>query len=187
MQLKKKGLVFSVAYGWKEKERVPEKVSLCRLFWAFWKGLLIVWPGILLLMGVVFGLVFTVGILFGRRPTIFEDDEKKVGKSAVMMKYEYWPTIRGFRPLPIHLAIVYVVYVMGKTELPNFISGTRHMAITLGRFIVSSSGLIFWEVMLGISILLWLWFRFPKTEVGRVVVGFVKAKKDKICPQVEFI
>lgn len=187
MHLKKKGLVYNVAYGWKDDNKRPEKASLCRLFWAFLKGLFLAWPGVLLMMTIFYGLTFTIGGIFGKRPPIFKGEEEKMGNEDVLVRYEHWPTIRGFRPLPIHLVIIYVAYKLITTMVPGIIAAAGHKAVALAKFSVSSSGLIFWEIVLGVSILLWLVFRFPKTEVGRMVVGYAKAKKEKICPEVEFV
>jgi prolipoprotein diacylglyceryltransferase len=187
MQIKKGGFVYELAYGWAEERRIPHKTGLCKLFWRCVLGVFI-WIVMVLLVAVVFGLGFVIGFWVAQRPAITEKDvARKERRSDLNVPYVHWPTVNGVRILPICVLIAIVIGGAIIFLLPDLIRWMYHETVGFATFSVTHSGMIFWEVMLGLGILLWLFFRFPKTELGVLVIAWLKAKKEGVCPLVEIV
>ncbi|OGY64559.1 MAG: hypothetical protein A3I89_02565 [Candidatus Harrisonbacteria bacterium RIFCSPLOWO2_02_FULL_41_11] len=160
MKIRSDGLVRRVAYpsfmnfrGW-----IPGKVSLCILFRRFIFMLFIVWPVVLFVLAIV----YLSGILFAKHPS-------SSVYGPVFISYKKWPTIKGFRVLPIYFFLLYLSFFT-----------------KLGRY--AFLGFTFLALCLAI---LFLYYALENkllssdNEAVKLIREYVVAVKNKVCPMVE--
>lgn len=165
MKLKKDGWIAVIAYC--GESRVPEKTSLCKLFWRFIGMLFIVIP--IGVIGILLG--FVIGFLIGYRPI---SDEGEI----LFEPYKRWPSIKKFRILPIYGIIIYGIFVIWPLIQPWLL------------FFVGAALLFSFLFTVVIGVLMALdWFKenADDSEVYQMIKTFLKNKKQKICPEVWFV
>lgn len=158
MVLKRGGFLFNIAYGL--DKRKPCSDNLCRFLGKLIAMLLFVWPTYLMLRAflfVMFVIITIIGLLFTMRLPINENEEK-IADGLLMVQFKRWPTIRGHRVWPISL----LALIVGWWSLIKLILFAPMVLLVMIVVIISSS------------------------EIRRVVKGYLEARKEKICPMVNF-
>lgn len=194
MKLKKNGFIHHVAFMFARKEKVdgelqlPEKTSLCSLFWRFIFSLLLISvlvPIVIIaivivgsLVAAVLLVVIPIALLFGWYPV-------RQGYFERMPL----PKIYGRRLWPITaISFAALVYF-----LKSIVKGGWYILGYWWRELASISkphlhSSVFWSIIaLAIAAIAYLLVRFFKSEVWDMVHAWLKAKLiDKVCPTVTF-
>ena len=191
MKIKENGLIFKVAYGFREK--TPQhKVSLCKLFWDFILGL-IVWP-----LAIVCMIIATLaGLLFARKVSETQ---------GIYEPFEKWPRIGKFRIWPIWLLPTVGVAFLIEYSLPGVTLIQTPFIMFAGLFALAELTIIAllvlaaaWFVIEGILVIikrawgiflresLWMVSKEDIKESKTLFKKWMKAKKEKICPFIEIM
>lgn len=198
MKIKKDSLLFKIAYGHFFAERVPQKTSLCRLFWRIIISILLAWPieiivnCFLWIVGVfIFPPVATfICFWFGFRPDrrILWLRFCKEEKFSCMVRYQL-PKIKGCEIFPVYfLTIGWIVYsfvhlISSNIQLPDTLFN-QATEMTAGIVIFASIVCMFF----GLGFLFTNTFiTVKKSSFGQLFLGYFKAVKDKACPIVDIV
>lgn len=103
MTLKKSGILWLIAYGWRVKSgigkhRIPDHTDLCRFARHVLAGLFM-WPLLHVLFVGLFTFAWIISLWFGMRPDASDEQ--------VLFKPYPLPTICGFRILPIYSVLAW--------------------------------------------------------------------------------
>ena len=177
------------------------EMSLCIFVWRCVFGLLIGWPLIGLknafiwcLIGIAAVVVTPVAFLFAHRIPVLKSDTTP--KFTVPIKN--WPLVGGHRILPIWFVGVAYVAACG--------FGIRHICIESYAFVTSGelttvlglvdpytvSMIMFLVGVIGIAAGLiiipnMIINKAVRSEGWKILVAYIKAKKDKVCPMVKAV
>lgn len=185
MELKKKGIVFKVAYGWIDENKYPQRTTLCRLFWRFLFWLFIAWPIVWTVVAIVATIMYVVGFFFAARPTFFKDDRNTC---QPMCYYHKWPKIKERRIYPIWPVLAIILgsfFFLNAAELRKDLSGLGHGLV---KFTILSP--VFWKVALAFAVLVaavWAWSAAAKSEPYMMFKAYLRAKKEKVCPIIKIV
>lgn len=200
MTLRRDGFVYKVTFTRRftldDLPRVPEKMSLCSLFWRFMWSLLIVQPLVWGVLGLLATVVFIGSFLFGYRPCT----QKERGENGS----GYVPICKALRIIrPIYLLIMLWFWYGGRLWYNHLFLG--HSLSEMNEYqatIAVSSLAVVAVLVVGIcaaamdkiiaarkrradrvlgphlpSLSSDMWWLFKK---------YLKAQKEKVCPIVEF-
>lgn len=155
-------------YAWTYEWGPPSHTNLCsyvqRMFWrSLWK---VLYGTVVYLL---YFLVMTpVAFLFGNRPSLF-DKESSHYDQKLFKKYRGWYAY-GFELYPgyilLPIALLYGEYQWWKHGL--FTATVVHIMLAL--------------IVLGLFVLVIL----PDTDTGKLIIAWLSAKKQGVCPLVEF-
>ncbi len=159
VQIDKKGFVFKVAYGLNCYS--PDSKSLCLLFWKFVFMVFLGWPAFILYVIVAALFLF----LFAHRLGFFKGEHFDES-----YRFKNWPEIHGHRIWPVIFVLPVLAYYF-----PNYVFAPVAIAAFVGFAVSISLGVLFG------------WFFSVNNEVGTLFVSYIKAKKEKVCPIVEFV
>lgn len=178
MEISKSGWVYKVAYS----GLAPASTNLCAFFWKFMVMLFLGWP-LIGVFFVIYYLVITVGFVGGFfiafRPAVFDEDDFKTRN--LMINYEKWPSVKGYRLLPIY----FVVPALLTWFLPEI---WAFLILPPTMFAVSAIGL---AIFSGV-VLIWmangglLKKLSRSSETYQLVKDYLVARKQKVCPIVRF-
>ena len=191
MTFKHNGALHRFAYNWDPDSRraKPARTDGCRLFWRSLFALFLAWPCVIggRIVGWIVRIVFAVPafILFGARPAgpswRFFDQE---APSLPFVPIKWWPRVKGLRILPGGIILVAALLAVVVIAICLVVITTVHVTAVI--FFTSRIG----EVVFGLLVLGGVYgivyAVYRNTEAWQVVRGFVKAKKEKFCPIVEF-
>ena len=195
MELKKKGVLFMVAYGNRDVEKRPQCVGLWVFAVRFSWMLLVYWPvvGILTLLtlflllmsasllgGVFFLILIILGFLFCHKPMLF----RRGYGTFDFHPYGRWPTISGRRIYPF-----WVIVVLFSATYPE---RAKNAAIcffsVLADWTIFSKG--FWIMEASVLLLLGLFALMRcSDEIGAIrnIKAFLLAHKQKYCPTLRVV
>jgi len=180
MEIKKDGFLCKTAYSDKE---APESVSVCKLFWRFIGNVISDYFAFPVLVVIFSIILYPIGFLFGYKCTFVQDvvfDEKP---GEAFTKFEKWPTMGGYRilPIPVTLLAGAMVIIYSYVNLKNaqlvygyFVSlaqSNQVVAITIPAVILFIFGII----------------KLRKTEFWQLTKEYAKATKNKVCPIIKIV
>lgn len=209
MELRKNGFLYKVAYGLRKNK--PERSNLCRFFWRVLLSVILVWPPYGLFKAIDYGLIrFLLGtpiafLGFGYCPLL----QRKWlvgyggGHKLPFRPISWWPKLKNGEHIMPFVGLLIIAVI------PACIAGTVWCFYKAGVFVwhnpwVTLLGTPTFAVILLLNLLNWwlTWYtrRSKKSNggvvsavvkrEGRDVVGlfaaYIKAKKDKVCPTVQF-
>jgi hypothetical protein len=185
MEFKRSGFVYQVAYGLRSPDNYPMQTNLCRLFWRF---VLMLFPWVFLVcFSVVFAIVsYSYGVFFASKPTIFDftEDREKRASNAAFVPYKHWPTVAGKRIYPIWvIAAAYVIHALLTTDVADSVGHSVGNVVSL---MADYFPIVFSVIGLTI-IVVYTIGTIRKSEWLTLVKGYIKAKKEKVCPIVRFV
>ncbi len=172
MEVGKKSFLYKTAYGFNYYE--PTAKSLCVFFWKFVFMFFLGWP----LITALRAILFVVGFFFGCRPRFSNIDELY---NNVAERYDKWPHIKGFRILPIYLVIalgIIILYVFSgpfRGFIVGTIIGVVLSVVIIGVFSRKNSSFFVKEIK-----------KLKENSAVRLCIEYVKAKKQKVCPIINF-
>lgn len=196
MTFKRDGRLHRLAYNWNPDWRSakPARTSICTLFWLTVLAVLVLWP--LLVVTRVFGwVVRIIGflpalVLFGCRPAgpSWRGLDMLQANDSLLpfVQIKRWPKAFGYHLMPgVYLLLVGVIFTIGVVVwmlATNLIIGWF-----FGKWVFGTKygPWVFSTVMLTLILLVFR-AKTKDTEEYRLVMGFVKAKKERFCPIVEF-
>lgn len=144
-----------------------EQISLCKFFWRVIYSGLVIWP----IIGFFWVIVSFGGFLFGKK---FSDNSTH----GVFAPIKSMPSIFGYRILPIYPIICLEIYFNWPESIPY---------VLISVFVFSAFGLLVggaWLISHAESIV--KYFRMSTPESYQLLKAYLKAKKDKVCPMIEF-
>lgn len=172
--------IFKTAY-WFYETKPMGNINFCKLCRDFVLGLLlggIVW--FILFLCYLFG--FIIGFFTARRPAIFKTQED-LNSSNFLIFYNHWPKIGGKR--------VYPIVIIGLAALVYFHSYIIRFfvwfATVIVKLITSHAGVLFFASVTVLMFLVFCFRKFKKSETYGILREYVKAKKSKICPEIEIV
>lgn len=171
MKLKKTGLVARVAY-W-DSVNCPETANVCMLFLRFVWGLLAI--TVLAVCGAVIWVIASaVGFFFAYRFD-FRTHE-------MFAPYKHWPKIRRHNIQPWYVILVGLgIYYFGTTAKVVVWIGGKMASVATSPLTYGIVGAI-----VAIVALFFIVKKAIESEIGRLARAYFRAKKEKICPIVEF-
>lgn len=181
MEIKKNKFVYKVAFP-----DVPfnaKSISICTLIFHFIYGLLIEWPikifrGSIIFIGVaiVGVLVYGISFLFAKHPGASSD--------PCFEHYKKWPKIGKYRILPIWILVI-AMAIHFHEPFVQLIVLLWNGTILLGMKGIDGFSLAWlWPLLLFVPVLC---RRFLNSETGKMILLFLAAKKQKICPMVDIV
>ncbi len=196
MTFDRNGMLFKIAYNWnpdyrKVNESIkPHKTSICSLFWLTVFAVLAAWPFII--FGRIFGwVVRIVGflpalILCGYRPAGPGWRCIEADNMFPFVPISWWPKRDGINIMPIFVvaflfALIVLLYI-GYFILWEGLVKLFFIGMVFGTTIGQWS---FW-ILLVLSAFLGVYSAVRNTEGYQMTKAFLKAKKDRLCPFVEF-
>ena|GEM_PF-4989785 len=199
MQLSKSSWILKVAYMHPmcEGDIPSSMVSLCKLFWRFVFGLL-AWPVSYVFCAVVTIctalVVIPVGMLAGFRP--LRGTERKstwfpLAHLFPMTRYET-PTVGGIRIIPLPTMLIgWALFCVGwitKVQLShqsNVLVPTPVEVSAVIAILASCCVLGFGICVVIVAGGYYASYSVRSSDLGKMTVAYIKAKKAKVCPFVE--
>lgn len=176
MKLKKNSRIANIAYGLGPK--CPEHTNLCKLFWWTLFMLFMGWPVSLLLIAVALSVAYSIGFFMASKPTIGMKSESE----KAFVPIEKWPKIMGHRVWPINvIGLCAVVYVAWQYVPTAAMAVTGWLSINVSMAMMIFAGALL-SIALGYAIR-----KFFESELWESAKAYISAKKQKICPIVEFV
>lgn len=175
INVSRKSFVYRVARGQVLEDK---QKSLCSFFWRCLLMLFIGWP----LLGALWLFTAGIAVLFAGIPTsdVLEPDAPW---ERLFKKIAPWPTFRGHRIWPITILLIgwlgHVLYLC--PELAIALAG---IAFVTAFFVLCEKALN--------RVASWRKARKEKVahhepSVWRLILAWLKAKKQKVCPLIEFV
>ncbi|MDP1690205.1 MAG: hypothetical protein Q8L52_03325 [bacterium] len=215
MQIDHNGLTYRAAYPFNHKPSKVTPCELIWRVPVF--GLLqlllslVIWPVFCLLFGAIFWLVFgSLAFFFTGSKFTYLDagpfGEHKIFGFVIgneflgrlmmpnysIVPIESLPTIYGKQILPIYPFVVLAIALVLWPAVPIVVDATVAVPLAI-RSIVARIYELGFIVALGIGILLvgvglvYATRKFLWSEMGKVFVAYLKARKEKICPIIEVV
>lgn len=176
MELSKKGWLHKIAYGWYlDENKIPERTNLCRFFWRVLLSSLFVWPFVVIVGLVAFLFYFSIatpiGLSMGYKPTLLSSE------TAGLFTPASWRSVtkRVWQIFGVALLIGAFSWLVWSFSLNAFRFFSRP---TKGR---TTTLFIFAVIALVVA-----WHVWRRSEFFQLLKARVKAKKDKVCPIIEF-
>ncbi len=157
---------------------IPKQISLCRYFWEMVWTVCVRLPFMVvgaIIMGVVWLVATLLAPLFGYLP-----------KRELLEYKEYGlPKVRGHKLLPIYPVLAGLLVWWSYVAIPESANKPLHeleggaawyKAFLFGVAAVSVSGLFVWAKT-----------KIEESESWRLLQAFLKAKKERVCPILEFV
>ena len=180
MKICKKGFVYKVAYVLSSKP--PERTNLCRLFWRFILFFFVVWPLVVTLITIITITQLICApflFLFTRRPIFFGFFEREL---RISVPFKKWPKIFGKRVWPIvPLSIAGLIYLISLMSAATWKSTGVYSLWILG------GAVAILITMFLVMIIVELLKGTRKSESWQLFSGYIKAKKNRVCPIVEIV
>jgi hypothetical protein len=192
MILKKDGLLWKIAFGWRNIELVATQTDLCRFVWQLLGGIC-VWGIRILFCLVVLGLSTVIAVFFGNRVSF--------AKEGPFVPYPL-PRVKGVRILPIYpiglLWLVFSVYwtiSTGQSSLDknsSWLNGFTSVTLdglALGAAIVLLAGIAYLIHLCGSALsasLNHLKEKIKNSEMIKVVKARIQSFKDGTCVHIKF-
>lgn len=179
MEIKRDGILYGIAYGLCEKK--PMETSLCKLFWRI-PFCLVGWIFVIIVAIAFILLVSIMGFLVSKRFPVFTDDKKGDKRGEILVDFERWPTLRGYRIYPIVVAGIalaiwqydYTLNTIGYYAVDVVAVYWLGILLALGIMVA----FVFLVVLLGAVL---------ETETYKLIKEYLKAKHEKVCPKVKFV
>lgn len=207
MKLKKGGLLWKIAYGWRKfldckVSSIPEQTDLCQFVRHVVFGFLLGWPSAFVLLVLSVFAIFIVTVVCSIISLFFGHYVSFSGKKGDELFKEYpLPTIHGIRIVPIYpLALAWIIHVVYK--LPTVIKEDKLQEGFYGQMVVITSGAVGLVLIAGLlmcTIYLCKALSSVCTERGRLVRGWfegseffmvcrarVQSFKDGTCVRIKF-
>ena len=188
MQLDKKSRLYRFAYYNTPEKREPSKASLCRFFWRIvgMALLTVIYVIIVLVFGILFYLTSILVLIFGGlRPIwLFSKDDREKEQPSPWKTISWWPRWRGHYVVPIVVLSPFI----GVAALASLLYWVLP-ALVRGVAVVYDSSLysmIFFGILVAILVVVGLLFFF-NSDAWQLTKAFIKAKKEKICPIINFV
>ncbi len=182
MKFKKDGLIRRIAYNWlpSNRDKVITQVDGCSLFWRTLAALIFVWPLIWLTLagGWIIRIVGApIAFLFAMRPAGASWRIRTGVWPVPFEEIEGWPRFDDIRLMPIAVVgvplgiwfLTIKIYQGVKFVFFTTVYGKAIFALLVAGFL----GLILHSIL-------------KKHEWWRLLLGFLKAKKERFCPVVTF-
>ena len=176
MKIKKNGWIDKIAYGLNAK--CPEHTNLCKLFWRTLFMLFIGWPLTLVLIAVALFVAYAIGFFMASKPTI----GMSMASEKAFVPIEKWPKIMGHRIWPINVISLCAIVCVAWQYVPAAamaVTGWLSVNVSMAMMIFVGALLI---IALGYAIR-----KFFESELWELAKAYISAKKQKICPIVEFV
>ena len=167
-KIKKDSFVYKVAYGMTTFP--PLQINHCRFWKRFILMLVIVWPVIILTLGIGITIGFIITLPFAVRPAIFKEESREF-----FIPYKKWPRIKGHLLRPIYFLLLFGLYYF------------QSLFLALFTLITTNIGLSIIGVIAGIILLIYSFKLLSKTEAYQLTQDYPKAKKQGICPIITFV
>jgi len=170
MEINKGSWLYTVAYGLDENK--PKEESRCIFFWKFTFMLLIAWPLVLTFTAMMITMFSVFGFFVARRFPFYATDPTT---KEFMVPYEKWPTIKGYRILPIYVVFLPIVLMLANT-----------LVLFLIPIVESSTA---WMVVGGVALIVAViagYNRVRILEAYQLLKDYLAAKKAKVCPIIKF-
>jgi hypothetical protein len=187
MILDRSSFVVRTAYAF---GRIPERTSLCQLFWRFvLVGLLLSLWNVLKLIGFIIvcaanATFFIPGLFFGVKPVFHKpmwDPNTKQDEPLVL--YERWPRVGGHRVIPAAVILAFVVgWKIGGSLMGVEISNPGYWVNVGVSFLVGAK----YAAIIAAGVLTFIMGdRARRSETMQFLKAWLKAKKERVCPIVE--
>lgn len=178
LPIRKDGWIYKIAYGCRRSK--PKQSTICGIFWAFTTSLFLIYPLAFLTYTILLAVCFVVGLLFAKRPAIFEEDS-----DFPFVSYHHWPQWQGENVRPI---ILIFIYALGH-GLYWSLSKLYHQRTEIYALITEfyRLGLLTFILIVLIVNLCWLIRKLRREGVFSLLKAYLQAKKTKLCPLVVFV
>ena len=148
----------------------PEKTNLCRLFWRIVFNVISL-PFVFLFYYSLLGVFSAVMFWFAHRVDTGKDTNE------LTKPFGKWPAIRGHRLYPVYfLLLALLVYA-------------ARFAVPVAQFVMASW--LITGIVMAVVVLLALANRVGISEglkeLGKITREYARAKKQKVCPLIEFV
>ncbi len=217
MKINRNGFVYEIAYIVSKEPKDGEKTNICSFFWKFLGGCLVsalIFTVLTVYVICASVILFFVGWRVNLKTMLSHDNwnatakENKENNVYLHVKCKKWPTMCGYRILPIYFIGAYIAYIGAHipyfvydfywTILLAFVSDTplgQHqvggvVGLVLVLFVLAMCTAILYEEKLFEKLFPFIyvkWEKLSKNEVWMLCKEYVRAKKKKFCPIVEFI
>lgn len=182
IELDPDGFVYRVAYAWRHGLRVPPaKTNLCPLFWRCVLSCIFVWPFVV--------LGFLIGLPFAARPRIYKSDRQR-NNDSVLVIYDTWPTVFAEKVRVMPIVVILMIGIPSGIVFLCYEQGPRAFRwwVSIVAWLWTSHILFFilWALA-ALNFLGFAFVRFKKTEAYKLLLEYVKAKKNRYCPEVVFV
>ena len=172
-KIKKDSFVYKVAYGLTSFP--PLQINHCRFWKRFILMLVIVWPIVILFLGIGMTIGFIITLPFAGRPAILKEES-----GEFFIPYKKWPKIKGHFLRPI-----YFLLPLGLYYFPGLYY-FRSLFLTLFTLITTNIGLSIMGICMIAILLIYSFKLLSKTEAYQLTQDYLKAKKQGICPMITF-
>ncbi len=173
MEISKNSWMYKVAYGLNETRKQPDTGNLCRFFWKFMLMLFIVWPLVIIAVGLFTGITYLIGFFFAARPRIFKGDPSN--PDAPMRFYQNWPRVKGFRVLPIYFVLLGSLTFVPWGKLLKLLQLISWGKLSIVLIVCAAVVLIIGGAA-----------TFLESETCQLLNNYLAAKKAKVCPRITF-
>jgi len=172
MQVSRRGLLYKIAYGYRGELNQPNQSNLCQFFRAVIGGVLL-WVFVILLEAIVFTVITPIAFMAGYKPTRMGDWPLSKPMSFQPKIKKIWKVIGTILLFSIvGLFCLGILWLLGSWIFGSVIESLVGRAIVISIFSI----LIAWTA----------WRLWRKTETYQVIKTYIRAKKDKVCPIIEF-
>lgn len=162
MEIKKNSFLWKIAYGFWNGDKETKTTNLCVFFWRVVAAFFIAIP-----------IISIIGFLFAHGLSIKEDD------GGVLTPYKKWFTIKRHRVYPITVLLILVVVL-------NIVRLGMYYGL---KYLIYGIGALVGIVALACAILLIMngFRKFRESEILQLVKSYIRAKKEKVCPTINFV
>lgn len=193
MKLKADSFVAKIAYNnpFSDAPTVPDRTSLCPLFWRFLFFLFIVWPLGWVAFVMLAALVYGGAFLFGYRPA--HEGDRLGEKRPIFVPLNFFPRIVGWRITPALFLCLWAFYAIYRPLIRVL------LRVMDGLFLWLDQSALLWVCFMAPIIIVGMvgWFltngglrktgqRIGRSSVYQLFAGRLRAFKEKACPIITF-